>query len=161
MVEIWGTKITLLGGRRNSKEDAGVMGFKDGTPGLAQFQYPRGLALGQGGVLLVADRGNGALRKIGPGGVTTEKTGFGGPEDVVADLTSGRVFIADGSSARIRVLEKSGTLSTLAGTGSVGTTDGPGSTAQFKDPAGLALDKNGYLYLAERGNSRIRVINPN
>ena len=53
------------------------------------------------------------------------------------------------------------TITTLAGLPGVsGTNDGTGSAAQFKYPVGLARDTNGNLYVADWGNSTIRMVTP-
>ena len=49
-------------------------------------------------------------------------------------------------------------VSTLAGTGEAGAADGPGAAAMFDDPTGIAVDDDGRLYVADRGNSAIREI---
>jgi len=50
------------------------------------------------------------------------------------------------------------TVSTLAGIGGFGFADGPAATAQFASPTGVALDGAGNVYVADRGNQRIRKI---
>ena len=49
-------------------------------------------------------------------------------------------------------------VSTLAGSGNTGFADGPGATAQFYYPQGVAVDANGYVYVADYHNNRIRKI---
>ncbi len=162
VVEIWGANIKLLAGYRDSAFLKGVKGGNNGSPTNAKFQYPRGLALGPGGVVYVADAGNGSVRKIQPGiTVTTVKSGLSGPQDLAVDLSNGNIYVAESGAHKIHVIDKNGGFKLLAGTGGVGVTDGPGATAKFSSPTGLAVDKNGYLFVADRANHRIRVINPN
>ncbi|UCH59539.1 MAG: ABC transporter substrate-binding protein [Anaerolineales bacterium] len=52
------------------------------------------------------------------------------------------------------------TVSTLAGDGNWGYRDGPGPQARFLGPEGLAVDRQGNIYVAERFGNRIRRINP-
>lgn len=47
-------------------------------------------------------------------------------------------------------------MSTLAGTGTAGSTDGPGSVACFYGPSGVAVHRSGYLYVADTQNHTIR-----
>jgi DNA-binding beta-propeller fold protein YncE len=51
------------------------------------------------------------------------------------------------------------TVSTIAGTGSVGSNDGPALTARFNFQRGVAYDGgNNKIYVADTGNNRIRLI---
>ena len=53
---------------------------------------------------------------------------------------------------------KTATVSTLAGSGHYGFADGIGSAAQFDEPFGIAIDKVGNIYVADRGSHRISKI---
>jgi sugar lactone lactonase YvrE len=52
------------------------------------------------------------------------------------------------------------TVSTLAGASASGTKDGTGAAAQFNDPAGVALDTNGNLVVADYLNNLVRLVTP-
>lgn len=54
-----------------------------------------------------------------------------------------------------------GNVTTLAGSGSSGSTNGQGTAATFATPGAMALDSSGTLYVAEATNYRIRKITPN
>jgi hypothetical protein len=58
----------------------------------------------------------------------------------------------------VRRIDSNGTISTYAGTGEAGFSgdDGPAESAKLNNPAGLALDEHGNLYIAEFVNNRIR-----
>ena len=168
ITEITGNQIKLLAGVLTSKGDDGLKGKTDGPLLQAKFQYPSGLALAPGGVVYVADNGNGLLRKMVLGGsVTTVATGIADITDVAVDMSSGKVYVAQGQvntttpGHNIFVVDPVGQTKTkLAGQSSKGSVDGPGTSASLNDPVGLAVDGNGYLIIADRGNSRIRVLNP-
>ena len=79
-----------------------------------------------------------------------------GPTGLAFD-DKGRLLIADRDNHRVRVLEKDGTLATLAGSGTPGFANGPALAAQLQSPSGLAFGA-GKLYIADSGNNRIRVL---
>src|SRR5262249_20200607 len=72
----------------------------------------------------------------------------------------GKVYVADWGNDAIREISRSGTnwiVATIAGlSGAFGTNDGPGSTASFYQPAGIAVDSLGNLYVADQYNNTIR-----
>ena len=71
---------------------------------------------------------------------------------------SGNVYIADRRNHRIRRVDRSGTITTVAGTGErgFGGDGGPAVAARLNEPTRVALDTSGALYIADRGNHRIR-----
>ncbi len=68
------------------------------------------------------------------------------------------LYIADTNNHRIRKIEPSGRVSTIAGSGIAGAIDGQGTSAQFNQPQGVAVDRDGNLYIADTLNHRIRKI---
>ena len=104
------------------------------------------------------------LAGTGPGGYS----GDGGPAnaaqlkdpvDIVGDAL-GNVFIADSTNNRIRKVDRSGIITTFAGSGVSGFTgdNGPASDARLRLPQGVALDFAGNLYVADSANYRVRKI---
>ena len=86
------------------------------------------------------------------------------PSGVALDA-SGNLFIADTLNNVVRKVTPAGKISTNAGNGSGAGTGsggysgdgGPAVNAQLNQPTGLALDSSGNLYIADYGNSRIRL----
>lgn len=84
---------------------------------------------------------------------------FANPQGIATDL-NGNVYIADSGNHRIRKMSPTGVVTTLAGSGVAGYTDGRGITAQFRNPMGIAVDTNGFVYVADSDNNRVRKISP-
>lgn len=78
------------------------------------------------------------------------------PVDVVAH-PSGKRFVLERQTSRIREVAPDGTLSTLAGS-DLGYKEGKGSNAQFNGPLGLAYDGISALFVADSGNLRLRKV---
>jgi len=83
---------------------------------------------------------------------------FNGPEGVAVD-PAGNVYVADQNNHRIRKITPEGVVSTLAGS-TEGFVDGAGTSARFNNPAGVAVDSSGNVYVADYGNHLIRKITP-
>jgi hypothetical protein len=148
-------------------------GFADGVGPEARFSTPSALALDVDGTLYVADTGNNAIRRITPDGRVTTYAGdgtpgyrdgaatsaqFNGPIGIAIDR-DGRVIVADTYNDRIRIIDRAGTVATLAGGGGgPGWTDGPAPTAQFHTPSGVAVLPSGDVIIADTGNGAIRTI---
>ena len=158
----------------------GIAGFSGdgGKATSASIKTPLGLAMDGFGNLYFADGDNNRIRRVAPSGVITTVVGngpgrFAGdqgpaaaaslniPEDVVFDRT-GNLLIADAGNNRVRKVDGSGLISTLAGTGADGFSgDGGAATqAMLNFPWGLAADAAGNIYVADRVNSRVRMISP-
>ncbi|MDR6854658.1 NHL repeat-containing protein [Variovorax guangxiensis] len=148
-------------------------GFADGTGDAAQFNGPSGMAVDSSGNVYMADYYNNRIRKITPAGVVTTWAGsgtagfaddtgaaaqFNGPTGMAVD-PSGNVYVADNLNHKIRKITPAGVVTTLAGSGTAGSADGPGTTAQFNYPGGIAIDASGNVYVAN--DNTIRKITSN
>jgi sugar lactone lactonase YvrE len=85
---------------------------------------------------------------------------FNSPEGICTDA-SGNLYVADKLNHRIRKITPEGVVTTVAGNGTIGSTNGNGASVSFNYPTGIAIDKSGNLYVTETtGSSRIRKITP-
>jgi DNA-binding beta-propeller fold protein YncE len=77
----------------------------------------------------------------------------------VATDSSGNVYVADYAGGSIRRISPGGVVTTLAGPagGSGSAAGGTGSVVQFNNPAGVAVNSSGNVYVAEEGNDSIRI----
>ena len=139
-------------------------------PIQAGFSDPFGVAIGSDGTLYISDAGDSnRIRKLTREGalltVAGEKEGFGDgvpasfntPSGLALDA-EGNLYVADTGNNRIRKITTEGVVSTIAGNGSAGYVDGPGSSAEFNGPIGIAVDAQKNVYVADTYNDRIRKI---
>jgi sugar lactone lactonase YvrE len=152
----------------------------DGGPATnASLNSPAGVALDAWGNLYIADTSNNRVRKVDPNGIITTvagKTGPGyagdggsatnaslfDPYDVALD-TAGNLYIDDYVNGRVRRVDTNGVITTVAGNGNYGYSGDGGSAtnATLASPLTLGFDAAGDLYIADRGNNRIRKVDTN
>ncbi len=150
----------------------------DGGLGTAaSLDNPAAVAVDASGNVYVADEYNNRVRMITPNGIITTIAGTGdygftgdhGPA-ILAQLnlpagiavdSSGNVYVADTFNNRVRKIDTNGNINTIVGNGTAGYNgDGSlGPAAELNNPAGLALDNNGNLFIADFNNNLIRKVN--
>jgi len=174
-------KITTIAG-------TGVAGHTSDGPGTAttmKLDEPRGLAFDGAGNLLIADTCNHRIRRLDGPSLTPMRTIAGGgpagcgagdfidnqqpatsarlnrPTDVAVG-TGGVYFIADSCNQRVRKVDATDTMTTVAGSGAVGCgsggfggDSGPATSALLNQPSGIAVGGSD-LYIADTNNCRLR-----
>lgn len=154
---------------------SGAVGTKDGQGTAATFDTPEGIAIDNSGNLYVTDAKALLVRKITPGGLVSTLAGtayssandrgsgigvsFDQPYGIAVD-SQDNVFVADAGGNRIRKITPDGQVTTYAGNFNPGYKDGPAATALFFSPAGITIDKNDNIYVADTYNNMIRKITP-
>ena len=154
----------------------------DGGPATSATVYiasnHNGLAVDAAGNLYIADDGHHRIRKVDVNGIITTVAGTGTqgfsgdggaairaqlyrPSGVAVD-GAGNLYIADMFNRRIRKVDASGTITTLAGTGDFGNTgDGAAATqATMESPIDVTVDSQGNVYFADQDAAVIRKITP-
>lgn len=148
----------------------GVAGLFDASLANAQFRQPYGLCSDSLGNIYVADTYNHCIRKIS-GGIVTTILGNGTIGDVDANGTNARfnyptgvfykygvLYICDNLNNKIKKMDASGNVTTIAGSGAWTYQDGPAMQAAFKEPKSITVDNSGAVYVADYENHCIRKI---
>jgi hypothetical protein len=147
-----------------------------GQATLAKLNNPWGLAFDASGNLYFSDNGNNCIRRINSSGIITTVAGTGtggyggdgglatlaqlsGPYGICVD-PRGNLYIADLYNVRVRMVDTSGIITTVAGTGAKGYSGDGGSPvlAKLNDPSDVAFDGLGNLYIDDAYNNVIRAV---
>ena len=147
----------------------GTAGFADGPGASARFNSPQAVAIDPGGAVFIADTGNNRIRRIATDGTVTTLAGdgtaglingaaaqarFNAPSGLALD-NQGNVYVADTGNASVRLISNSGNVSTIAGDGTIGSSDSPND--RFDGLIGVAFDgARAYAYIADTNNHRLR-----
>ncbi len=148
----------------------GIRGDSDGIGNNAGFYNPYGVIVDAQGSVYVADTYNHKIRKVTAEGEVTTIAGtvkgfedgtiatakFEYPQSLAMD-SLGTIYVSDTESHKIRSINGNGTVSTLVGIGP-GFDDGLHTVAKFYEPIGMAIDKEGFLYVMDKLNHKIRII---
>ncbi len=154
---------------------------KSGDGGVAtnaKLYNPAAVAVDGSGKTYIADTDNYSVRLVDTDGIITTIAGTGSPyfsgdsglatssqlfqpHDVITDA-AGNIYIADSGNHRIRKIDTSGIITTVAGTGASGFNGDsiPATSATFDSPRHLAIDSTGNIYVSDYYNRRIRKIDP-
>ncbi len=150
----------------------------DGGPATnAHLGFPWGLVYDPAGNLYIADNQNCVVRKVNTSGIIstiagTSNCSFGGdngpataakvqyPTGIGRDA-AGNLYIADDGNNKIRKINTSGIITTIAGSPIYGFSGdgGPSTASQLYTPRAIAVDGPGNVYISDMNNSRIRKIN--
>src|SRR5689334_14465330 len=155
----------------------GILGYSgDGGPATsASLGLPYAVAVDSSGNIYISEFVNNVIRKVttagiistiagggqndpGDGGPATQAkigTGFG-----IAVDGSGNVLIAEALQNRIRKIDTSGVITTIAGTGQGGFSGdgGPATAAMLRFPEGISVDAQGAILISDTSNGRVRKI---
>ncbi len=164
-------------------------GYGNNVPATqANLNAPYGVFVDSSNNIYISDTGNLVIREVnaGTGNITTiagmenqtcdpsSACGDGGPATAatfampisVAVDNLGNVYVADAGANRIRMFTPGGTISTIAGDGTVCSSpispcgdSGPATQAQLNAPFGVVADNAGNIYIADTFDNRIRKIN--
>jgi sugar lactone lactonase YvrE len=169
-------KVDLASGFISTVAGTGAAGFNgDGIMATAaELNGPTGVSVDGNGNFYIADSLNDRIRKVSSTGVisTVAGNGFSGfsgdggpatsatlahPQSPVVDRF-GDLFMADLYNNRVRKVDPSGTISTIAGGGFSLGDGGPASACKFNGPWDLALDSGGNLFVSDKYQYRVREI---
>ena len=163
----------------------GQAGSADGDGSDARFRLPEGLTVDDAGNVYVADKGNHTIRKVSPSGSVSTLAGdpnqlgsvdgvgnsalFYAPRDVDVD-DAGNIYVVDSGRGErapgdtghtVRKITSAGVVTTIGGNRKrFGQRDGVGQVALFYEPVGVAISKNGQIFVTELKPNRIRVGTP-
>lgn len=149
-----------------------------GAATSATFGAPVGVAVDTNGNLYISDRAHHVIRKVTSAGIISTFAGTGtagfsgdggpassatlngsGPFNLALD-SGGNLYVADVINRRVRKITPAGVISTVAGTGTAGTTGNGGlaTAATFQAPGGIAFDSVGQMHVVDSGSNNIRRI---
>src|SRR2546430_11486620 len=160
----------------SSSPIAGTDHLRDGGPALSSFlRRPGAVAVDTGGNVYISDRDDARIRRVDGSGIITTFAGIGGAffagdngqtaQAAIGDVRAiaidadRNVYLADQGSSRVRKIDASGIITTVAGNGqSSYSGDGVLATSTSMDPRSVAVDASGNLYIADEENYRIRKV---
>ena len=169
-------KINKNTGNITTIAGTGASGFSGdgGAASAAQFNYPKSIAIDDSGNIYIGESYR--IRKINTLGIVSTIVGDGAysvsgdggpaaiaeiklPEQIAFDR-SNNLYFADEANYRIRKINNTGIITTIAGNGTYDYTGdgGPATMATLRNPRGVAVDDTGNVYIADEGNQVIRKV---
>ena len=162
----------------------GIAGYVDGESANAEFDYPRGIVIDASGNLYIGDSWNHRIRKIDAYGNVSTYAGGGnsmGVSSVGAYVDgndtsarfytpcglsidgAGNIYVADAYNHRVRKIDPSQVVTTIAGSGGTGTAaggfaDGIADSARFNTLTELFADQLGGIFVGDTYNQRVRMV---
>jgi sugar lactone lactonase YvrE len=137
----------------------GAAGGEDQTAKVKSYLH--GLALTPAGTLFATDINNNRLVKVDGEGTlrTVAAAPLNYPTGVAADA-GGALYICDSGNHAIRRFGPDGVMTSLTAAGVAGFygDDGPAASARLRSPKGIAVGRDGVIYIADTGNHRVRTI---
>jgi hypothetical protein len=151
----------------------------DGGPATsAQLNLPSDTVVSPSGTTYISDYNANVVRAVSPGGAISTVAGTGtagytgdngpatsaeldGPAGLALD-GSGNLYIADYLNHVVREVSPSGTITTMAGTGTFDSSGdgGPATSATLRGPVSVAVDLSGNRYIADRASHDVRKVTP-
>jgi len=158
--------------------------YLDGAASSASFKSILYVAVDRSDNVFISDEDNHAVRVLGADGTVSTLAGsgptspcggtnfcgspgfadgagtdarFNRPSGLAVD-SLGFVYVADSANHRVRKISPAGLVSTLAGSGGAGFLDAVGLSAQFNIPRGVAVDRDGTVFVVEWTGQRVRAI---
>lgn len=142
----------------------GGSGITDGVPATSAMIFPNSVASDAAGNIYIAQ--GATIKKVNTAGVITTIAGTGLPGSTgdgglataatffannVASDAAGNLYLADSINQRIRKIDTSGIINTIAGTGQQGYSGdgGPALAAKLALPQGVTVDSQGNVYFAD------------
>ncbi|HEX8282387.1 MAG TPA: hypothetical protein VF588_03490 [Pyrinomonadaceae bacterium] len=161
----WAARVATVAGD-------GSPGARDGAAAASSFGEPYGVAVGRDGTVYVSDAGeSNRVRRLTPRGEVSTLAGgrdgfadgagaaaaFSTPSGLALD-GAGNLYVADTGNNRVRRVSPEGLVTTVAGEGAGGFRDGAAAEALFDAPIGVAVGREGEVYVADTYNDRVRVV---
>ncbi|HEX2882060.1 MAG TPA: hypothetical protein VHO25_21220, partial [Polyangiaceae bacterium] len=160
---------------------SGVAGFAgdNGPATTANLNSPNALTVAPDGALYIADTGNFRIRRVSTSGMISTVAGTGtsassgnngparsaaiGAPEGIALMSDGTILISERTHHVVRSIASDGIIRAFAGTTSTSGFLGDGglaTAARLRSPTGLLASKDGRVFVADKGNHRIRVVEP-